>query len=61
LEANLLGFEGNLYGANVAVSFVEWLRPSRVFSSLEELESVVLGNIDWVRQNLGDRARKLDA
>ena len=61
LEANLLGFEGNLYGANVAVSFVEWLRPSRVFSSLEELESVVLGNIDWVRQNLGDKARGLDA
>ena len=53
LEANLIGFEGDLYGADLAVVFVEWLRASRQFSSLEELERVVLGNIDWVRRNLG--------
>lgn len=54
LEANLIGFEGNLYDAEVCVSFVRWLRPSRRFDSLEELEQVVLGNIDWVRTHLGD-------
>lgn len=54
LEANLIGFEGDLYGADLAVLFVEWLRASRPFSSLEELERVVLGNIDWVRHNIGD-------
>ena len=54
LEANLIGFEGDLYGTDLAVVFVEWLRASRPFSSLEELERVVLGNIDWVRRNLGD-------
>ena len=59
LEANLLGFTGDLYGAEVAVSFVRWLRPSRVFDSLSELERVVLGNIEWVRRNLGDAPREL--
>lgn len=53
LEANLLGFDGNLYDRQVCVSFIEWLRPSRVFDSLEELERVVLGNIAWVAENLG--------
>lgn len=54
LEANLLGFSGNLYDRDLAVVFLEWLRASRTFSSLEELERVVLGNIDWVRTHVGD-------
>ena len=41
-------------GSDLAVIFVAWLRASRPFSSLEELERVVLGNIDWVRRNVGD-------
>ena len=53
LEANLLGFSGDLYGRELRVIFVEWLRASRPFDSLEELERVVLGNIAWVRDNLG--------
>lgn len=53
LEANLIGFKGNLYNQSLEVIFVEWLRASRPFSSLEELERVVLGNIDWVRTNIG--------
>ncbi len=53
MEANLIGFSGDLYGKSVAVSFVRWLRAPRTFDSLEELESVVLGNIDWVREHLG--------
>ena len=54
LEANLIGFEGDLYGHELAVVFLEWLRASRPFDTLEELERVVLGNIDWVRTNVGD-------
>ena len=53
LEANLLGFSGDLYGQEVSVSFVRWLRASRKFDSLEELERVVLGNIAWVSGHLG--------
>ncbi len=56
LEANLLGYAGDLYGREVCVSFVSFLRPSRTFDSVEELEHVVLGNIDWVAKNLGDHA-----
>ena len=55
LEATLLGFEGDLYGAVVGVSFVRWLREPRSFSSIEELERVVLGNVSWVRATLGER------
>lgn len=54
LEANLIGFAGDLYGHEVDVAFVSWLRPSRPFDSTEELERTVLSNIDWVRTNLGD-------
>ena len=53
LEATLLGFSGDLYGAAVGVSFVRWLREPRSFSSVEELERVVLGNVSWVRATLG--------
>ncbi|MBO7675168.1 MAG: riboflavin biosynthesis protein RibF [Atopobiaceae bacterium] len=55
LEANLLGFYGDLYDQDVAVLFVEWLRPSRTFESIDELERTVLGNIAWVKRHLGDK------
>lgn len=54
LEANLLGFSGDLYGREVSVAFTDFLRPQRAFDSLDELVSVVNGNIDWVRDNLGE-------
>ena len=34
--------------------FVRWLREPRRFDSVEELERTVLGNVDWVRQVLGE-------
>ena len=55
LEANLLGFSGDLYNQQVLIIFVRWLRDSRPFSSVKELERVVLSNIDWVRMTLGER------
>ncbi len=54
IEATLVGFEGDLYGAELAVSFIEWLREPRVFSGVEELERVVLGNVEWVREFVGE-------
>ena len=53
LEANLLGFSGDLYDRELSVLFVSWLRASRPFSSLDELERVVLGNIASVAENVG--------
>lgn len=54
LEANLIGFSGDLYGSVVEVVFACWLRPPRRFDSIAELEETVLSNIDWVREHLGD-------
>lgn len=54
IEANLLGFSGDLYGAEVAVAFIERLRGQQSFATLDELIATVNGNIDWVARNLGD-------
>ena len=59
MEANLIGFSGDLYGADVAVTFLRWLRDSRPFSCVEELERTVLGNIDWVARTFGDQGISL--
>ena len=55
LEANLIGYTGDLYGASVSLAFTRWLRPSRVFESLDELISTVEGNIEDIRHNLGEQ------
>lgn len=52
VEAHLLDFEGDLYGADVTVEFLHWLRPMRTFDSIDELVSTVQSNITWVRENL---------
>ena len=59
LEANLIGFTGDLYGADLAVSFASWLRASRKFDSLDELEQTVLDNIDWVKNHLAAKRIEL--
>ena len=59
LEATLLGFDGDLYGHEVCVVFARWLREPRLFSSVDELERVVLGNVSWVRATLGERGVSL--
>ena len=59
LEANLLGFSGNLYDSQVQTVFVKRLRESKKFDSLEELKCAVRGNIDWVAQNLGTTSYNL--
>ena len=59
LEANLIGFTGDLYGRPLALAFTRFLRPSRVFDSLDELVATVEGNIHDVIDNLGDSGVKL--
>ena len=55
LEANLLGFDGDLYNKHVDVLFHAWLRGERTFESVEELEQTVRANIAWVGRNIGSR------
>ena len=52
IEVHLLDFDRDIYGDAIEVEFVEWLRPMRVFDSLDELIATVQGNIAWVRENL---------
>ena len=51
-EAHLLDFEGDLYGSDVVLEFTDWLRPMRKFDDVNELIATVMGNIQWVRDNL---------
>lgn len=61
LEASLIGFTGDIYGRQVAVHFVAWLRAARRFDTLEELTATVLDNIAWVREHLGEGPYEVDA
>ena len=51
-EAHLIGFAGDLYNRELALSFESWIREPRVFDSLDELISVVEDNIGWVQDNI---------
>lgn len=55
LEANLIGYSGDLYGSSVSLAFTRWLRPARLFDSLDELIATVEGNIEDIRHNLGEQ------
>ncbi len=46
LEAHLVGFEGDLYDAEVSVEFIEKLRDQRAFDSIAELSSAMKADID---------------
>lgn len=52
VEAHLLDYHGDLYGKSVQLELVHWMRPQIKFESQEELISTVMGNIQWVRDNL---------
>ena len=59
LEATLLGYDGDLYGRELAVSFTELLRLPVRFDTLDELVSAVEGNMDDVRRLYGDMPVRL--
>ena len=52
IEAHLVDFDGEIYGEELRLEFVDWLRPMRRFDDVDELVEVVKGNIDWVRRKL---------
>ena len=41
LEVNVLDFSGNLYGEEVAVTFVEWIRPEEKFATIADLVAAI--------------------
>lgn len=56
IEAHLLGYTGDLYGKEISLKFVHWLRPQIKFDNLDELIATVTDNINWVRDNLAGKA-----
>ena len=52
MEVHILDFSGDLVGKPITVEFIEFLRPMIKFDSTEELIATVMGNIQWVRDNL---------
>lgn len=59
LEATLLGFSQDIYGASMAIVLYERLRASKPFDSFEQLVATVRTNIEQVRTRYGDGPLKL--
>lgn len=59
LEANLIGFSGDLYGKDIALAFEQFLRPSRAFANTDELIQTVLGNIRTVTDTYGEQGASI--
>lgn len=41
METHIIGFDGDLYGENIAVSLVRFIRPERKFAGLDELKAQI--------------------
>ncbi len=52
VEAHLLDFEGDLYGRQLALSFLHYLREERRFASAEALAAQIRADVEQARQLL---------
>ena len=55
MEANLIGFSGDIYGDAIALVFMRRLRGLVKFASRDDLVRTVLDNIDSVKRELGEK------
>ncbi len=53
LEAHLIDFEGDLYGCEVRVEFVDFLRSERKFEGIEQLSAQLAVDVADARRRLG--------
>ena len=53
VEAHLLDFEKDLYGQQIRLEFVEYLRPEERYPSVEELLEQISRDIEKTREILG--------
>lgn len=51
-EVHLLDFAGDLYGKEITVAFLSFLRPEKKFDSLEELKAQIAEDIAQIRKML---------
>lgn len=52
VEAHLLDFEGDLYGQNIRVEFINYIRPEKKFSGLDALTSQIQADVEEIRTRL---------
>ena len=52
VEAHIIDFSDEIYGKEIEIEFIEFLRPMIKFSSTEELISTVNKNINYVKTTL---------
>ncbi len=52
LEVHLFDFDGDLYGRHLDVSFVDFIRPERKFSGLDELKAQISADSETARRIL---------
>jgi len=52
LEVHLLDYEGDLYGKDLTVAFVEWLRPEEAFGGPGPLIAAITGDVERARSQL---------
>ena len=50
VEAHLLDFSGNLYGSELEVEFLDYLREERTFAGAEELRAQIGRDLNRIRQ-----------
>jgi riboflavin kinase/FMN adenylyltransferase len=49
VETNLFDFNGDLYGQDIKIEFIDFIREERKFSSVEGLKKTVIGDINTAR------------
>ena len=54
IEANLFGFEGNIYGTNLTISFLEKIRNERRFCSVDELRAQLEKDCQLIEGKYGE-------
>ncbi len=52
LEVFLFDFDGDLYGANVDVAIIGWLRPEATFASIDDLKRHMMADVAQARDAL---------
>ena len=56
LEAHLFDFDGDLYGAEIAVALLSFIRPERRFDGLEALTAQIAADVSTARDLTGSRS-----